>query len=85
MKNFLAGEPLKEFENSMFFHRYLQWKWMEKRPITAKTFRMYRVLGKGGFGEVYRTNWEGPNITVALKSLKNYDGFMKEIANEVCV
>lgn len=21
-------------------------------PITKKTFRMYRVLGKGGFGEV---------------------------------
>lgn len=32
--------------------RYLQWKWLEAQPITYKTFRMYRVLGKGGFGEV---------------------------------
>lgn len=34
------------------FHRYLQWKWLEELQITYKTFRMYRVLGKGGFGEV---------------------------------
>lgn len=32
--------------------RYLQWKWLEAQPVTYKTFRMYRVLGKGGFGEV---------------------------------
>lgn len=32
--------------------RYLQWKWLEGQQITYKTFRMYRVLGKGGFGEV---------------------------------
>lgn len=39
---------------SCFFssRRYLQWKWLEAQPITYKTFRMYRVLGKGGFGEV---------------------------------
>ena len=36
----------------MYFHRYLQWKWLERQPVTYKTFRMYRVLGKGGFGEV---------------------------------
>lgn len=38
--------------SSMYFHRYLQWKWLERQPVTYKTFRMYRVLGKGGFGEV---------------------------------
>lgn len=48
----LAGEPFKEFTSTMYFHRYLQWKWLEAQPITYKTFRMYRVLGKGGFGEV---------------------------------
>ena len=30
VKGYLAGEPFKEFENSMFFHRYLQWKWLER-------------------------------------------------------
>lgn len=29
VRGFLAGEPFKEFENSMYFHRYLQWKWLE--------------------------------------------------------
>ncbi|XP_076371942.1 G protein-coupled receptor kinase 2-like isoform X2 [Tachypleus tridentatus] len=52
VKQFLAREPFKEFQNSMYYHRYLQWKWLESCPITSKTFRMYRVLGKGGFGEV---------------------------------
>lgn len=52
VKSFLAGEPFSEFESSMYFHRYLQWKWLEQQDVTYKTFRMYRVLGKGGFGEV---------------------------------
>ncbi|KAK4288747.1 hypothetical protein Pmani_038242, partial [Petrolisthes manimaculis] len=52
VKLFLANDPFKEFEDSMYFHRYLQWKWLESQPVTYKTFRMYRVLGKGGFGEV---------------------------------
>lgn len=52
VKSFLAGPPFGEFERSMYFHRYLQWKWLEAQPVTQHTFRMYRVLGKGGFGEV---------------------------------
>jgi hypothetical protein len=52
VKSFLSGEPFKEFEASMYFLRYLQWKFLESQPVTHKTFRMYRVLGKGGFGEV---------------------------------
>ena len=48
----LSGELFNEFLDSMYFLRYLQWKFMEAQPITSKTFRMYRVLGKGGFGEV---------------------------------
>jgi len=30
VRNYLAGEPFKDFENSMYFHRYLQWKWLER-------------------------------------------------------
>lgn len=40
------------FRSVSSFSRYLQWKWLEAQPVTYKTFRMYRVLGKGGFGEV---------------------------------
>lgn len=38
--------------STRLLYRYLQWKWLEAQQITYKTFRMYRVLGKGGFGEV---------------------------------
>ncbi|CAH8557925.1 unnamed protein product [Heterobilharzia americana] len=52
LESFLRNSPFLEFLNSVYFHRYLQWKWLEKTPVTKHTFRMYRVLGKGGFGEV---------------------------------
>lgn len=52
VKSCLAGQPFNDFTSTIYFHRYLQWKWLEAQPVTYKTFRMYRVLGKGGFGEV---------------------------------
>ncbi|CAH8500455.1 unnamed protein product [Schistosoma turkestanicum] len=52
LEDFLRDSPFSEFLNSVYFSRYLQWKWLEKTPVTKHTFRMYRVLGKGGFGEV---------------------------------
>lgn len=30
VKDFLADEPFRLFEQSMYFHRYLQWKWLER-------------------------------------------------------
>lgn len=30
IKNFLADKPFKLFEQSMYFYRYLQWKWLER-------------------------------------------------------
>ncbi|KAF9823585.1 hypothetical protein SFRURICE_011891 [Spodoptera frugiperda] len=47
VKSFLAGAPFAEFERSMYFHRYLQWKWLEAQPVTQHTFRMYRVRATG--------------------------------------
>ena len=52
IKQFLRNEPFRQFVKSMYFQRYLQWKWLELQPVTSKAFRTYRVLGKGGFGEV---------------------------------
>ena len=52
MKQYLSRDPFEEFRSSKYFHRYLQWKRLERAQVTYKTFRMYRVLGKGGFGEV---------------------------------
>ncbi|KAM6184060.1 G protein-coupled receptor kinase 5 isoform 2-T2 [Erethizon dorsatum] len=50
--DYLKGEPFHEYLDSMYFDRFLQWKWLERQPVTKNTFRQYRVLGKGGFGEV---------------------------------
>ena len=50
---YLYSNPFQDFINdSLHFKRYLQVKQLERSPITKNTFRMYRVLGKGGFGEV---------------------------------
>lgn len=70
VKTFLAGEPFHLFENSMYFHRYLQWKWLESQPVTYKTFRMYRVLGKGGFGEVCACQVRATGKMYACKKLE---------------
>ncbi|CAG9819263.1 unnamed protein product [Phaedon cochleariae] len=40
VKRTLAGAPFKQFTGSMYFHRYLQWKWLEAQPVTYKTFRI---------------------------------------------
>lgn len=50
--SYLSGEPFEDYQESPYFARFLQWKWLERQPVTKKTFRHYRVLGKGGFGEV---------------------------------
>ena len=56
------------YYRSMYFHRYLQWKWLERQPVTYKTFRMYRVLGKGGFGEVCACQSRASGNLFTLKS-----------------
>lgn len=71
VKSCLAGEPFRDFVCSMYFHRYLQWKWLESQPVTYKTFRMYRVLGKGGFGEVCACQVRNQLQYVIPNNLKN--------------
>lgn len=29
VKQFMSDLPYKEFEESMYFHRFIQWKWLE--------------------------------------------------------
>ncbi|KAL6082851.1 hypothetical protein STEG23_002545, partial [Scotinomys teguina] len=48
---YLSETPFEEYQGSKYFCRFLQWKWLERQPVTKNTFRHYRVLGKGGFGE----------------------------------
>ena len=51
-RHYLSSAAFSKFIKTPYFHRYLQWKWLERRPVDKHVFRMYRVLGKGGFGEV---------------------------------
>lgn len=52
VREFLKGKPFTEFQLSLFFDKFLQWKEYEKQPISDKYFYEFRTLGKGGFGEV---------------------------------
>uniref|UniRef100_A0A672U0I2 G protein-coupled receptor kinase n=1 Tax=Strigops habroptila TaxID=2489341 RepID=A0A672U0I2_STRHB len=45
----VAWAPYRE---SPEFGRFLQFKWLEEQPVGAEAFVEFRVLGKGGFGEV---------------------------------
>lgn len=51
-KLFLKGKPFEDFQTSPFYDKFIQWKVFEKQPVTEKYFYEFRVLGKGGFGEV---------------------------------
>ncbi|CAB4066314.1 GRK4_5_6 [Lepeophtheirus salmonis] len=56
--------------DSMYFDRYLQWISLERANVTYKTFRMYRVLGKGGFGEVCACQSRATGKLYACKKLE---------------
>ncbi|XP_053316539.1 rhodopsin kinase GRK7 [Spea bombifrons] len=66
---FLMGEPFQDFQNSAFYDRFLQWKAFERQPITHKYFYEFRVLGKGGFGEVCAIQVKNTGQMYACKKL----------------
>ncbi|XP_007951709.1 G protein-coupled receptor kinase 4 [Orycteropus afer afer] len=68
--NYLSGEPFEEYQESPYFSRFLQWKWRERQPVTKNTFRHYRVLGKGGFGEVCACQVRATGRMYACKKLE---------------
>ncbi|GCB65725.1 hypothetical protein scyTo_0011906 [Scyliorhinus torazame] len=68
--DYLSGEPFTEYQESMYFSRFLQWKWLERQPATKNTFRHYRVLGKGGFGEVCACQVRATGKMYACKKLE---------------
>ncbi|XP_014644399.1 PREDICTED: G protein-coupled receptor kinase 4 [Ceratotherium simum simum] len=70
VQNYLSGEPFEEYQESSYFSRFLQWKWLERRPVTKNTFRYYRVLGKGGFGEVCACQVRATGKMYACKKLE---------------
>ncbi|KAI4901027.1 hypothetical protein NFI96_034304 [Prochilodus magdalenae] len=68
--DYLSGAPFKDYQNSMYFDRFLQWKMVERKPITRDAFREYRILGKGGFGEVSACQARASGKMYACKKLE---------------
>ncbi|XP_047411361.1 G protein-coupled receptor kinase 6 isoform X5 [Sciurus carolinensis] len=62
--------PFADYLDSIYFNRFLQWKWLERQPVTKNTFRQYRVLGKGGFGEVCACQVRATGKMYACKKLE---------------
>ncbi|XP_035531956.1 rhodopsin kinase GRK1-like [Morone saxatilis] len=84
--NYLREAPYTFFMESLFLKRYLQWKWLEMQPMDADWFLDFRVLGKGGFGEVSACQMKATGKLYACKKLnkkrlkkrKGYEGAMVE-------
>ncbi|XP_050928697.1 G protein-coupled receptor kinase 5 [Lates calcarifer] len=70
LHEYLSGEPFLQYQDSMFFDRFLQWKMVERQPITKHVFRQYRLLGKGGFGEVWACQVRATGMMYACKKLE---------------
>ncbi|XP_069369887.1 G protein-coupled receptor kinase 5 isoform X2 [Paralichthys olivaceus] len=66
----LSGETFVQYQESMFFDRFLQWKMLEREPISKQKFRQYRLLGKGGFGEVWACQVRATGMMYACKKLE---------------
>ncbi|KAI1882568.1 hypothetical protein AGOR_G00252090 [Albula goreensis] len=67
---YLSGPPFQAYQESMYYERFLQWKMLERQPVTKETFRQYRVLGKGGFGEVCACQVRASGKMYACKKLE---------------
>uniref|UniRef100_A0A3B1JQ41 G protein-coupled receptor kinase n=1 Tax=Astyanax mexicanus TaxID=7994 RepID=A0A3B1JQ41_ASTMX len=70
LHDYLSGAPFSDYQNSMYFDRFLQWKMLERQSVTKDTFRQYRVLGKGGFGEVCACQVRATGKMYACKKLE---------------
>ncbi|XP_030057804.1 G protein-coupled receptor kinase 5 [Microcaecilia unicolor] len=70
LHEYLRGVPFKEYQEEMYFDRFLQWKSLERQVVTKDTFRQYRVLGKGGFGEVCACQVRATGKMYACKKLE---------------
>nr|AUG68906.1 G protein-coupled receptor kinase 1A [Carcharhinus amblyrhynchos] len=63
------GKAFEHYKESMHFMRFLQWKWLEAQPVGEDWFLDFRVLGKGGFGEVSACQMKATGKLYACKKL----------------
>lgn len=67
--DYLREAPYVFFMESMYLKRFLQWKWLEMQPMDTDWFLDFRVLGKGGFGEVSACQMKATGKLYACKKL----------------
>ncbi len=67
--DFLKEVPFTFYLETMYFKRFLQWKWLEMQPVGEDWFLDFRVLGKGGFGEVSACQMKATGKLYACKKL----------------
>lgn len=65
----LEKTSVAPYKNSMYFLRFVQFKWLESQPIDEEWFMDFRVLGKGGFGEVFACQAKATGKMYANKKL----------------
>lgn len=66
---YLSQAPFQEYLDTLYFQRFLQWKWLEAQPTGEDWFLDFRVLGKGGFGEVSACQMKATGKMYACKKL----------------
>ncbi|XP_046508865.1 rhodopsin kinase GRK7 [Equus quagga] len=66
---FLQDQPFRDFLASPFYDKFLQWKVFEMQPVSDNYFTEFRVLGKGGFGEVCAVQVRNTGKMYACKKL----------------
>lgn len=44
----------------------------------ARQIRLYEIIGKGRYGEVYRGNWRGENVAVKIFSSRDENSWFRE-------
>ncbi|KAJ1520001.1 hypothetical protein ONE63_004232 [Megalurothrips usitatus] len=68
--NHLRGEPFRKFLESDKYTRFCQWKNVEKGiNLTMNDFSVHRIIGRGGFGEVYGCRKADTGKMYAMKCL----------------
>ncbi|XP_077171160.1 rhodopsin kinase GRK1 [Paroedura picta] len=77
---FLEEEAFGKYKESLHFLRFLQFKWLEAQSVSEDWFLDFRVLGKGGFGEVCACQMRATgkmyaNKRLSKKRLKKRQGY----------
>ncbi|EGD77494.1 AGC/GRK/BARK protein kinase [Salpingoeca rosetta] len=69
-KAFLSKDPWQHFLSSKAMRRYCQWKHLElNMKVTVEDFDVHRILGRGGFGEVFPCRKRDTGAVFAMKKL----------------